>query len=74
MGFEDPCNRTERAVERTAPLALVSYSLVVLWHVLRGQRSRAACLPAMPWYTHKAGVTFSDMLATLQSLLEPETF
>jgi hypothetical protein len=36
MGFEDPCNRTERAVERTAPLALVSYSLVVLWHVLRG--------------------------------------
>jgi hypothetical protein len=66
LGFEDPCNRTERAVERTAPLALVSYSLVVLWHVLHGQHSRAARLPVMPWYAHKAGVTFSDMLATLR--------
>ena len=66
LGFEDPCNRTERAVERTAPLALVSYSLVVLWHVLHGQRSRAARSPLLPWYTHKAGVTFSDMLATLR--------
>ena len=66
LGFEDPCNRTERAVERTAPLALVSYSLVVLWHVLHGQRSRAARFPVMPWYAHKAGVTFSDMLATLR--------
>src|SRR5690606_39789745 len=66
LGFEDPCNRSERAVERTAPLALVSYSLAVLWYVLHGQRSRAARLPTMPWYTHKAGVTFSDMLATLR--------
>jgi hypothetical protein len=66
LGFEDPCNRTERAVERTAPLALVCYSLVVLWHVQHGQGSRAARLPTMPWYRHKAGVTFSDMLATLR--------
>lgn len=66
LGFEDPCNRTERAVERTAPLALVSYSLVVLWHVTHGHCSRAARLPVMPWYSHKAGVTFSDMLATLR--------
>jgi hypothetical protein len=33
---------------------------------LHGQRSKAANLPALPWYTHKAGVTFSDMLATLR--------
>lgn len=66
LGFEDPCNRTERAVERTAPLALVTYSLVVLWHVLYGQHSRAARLPVMPWYAHKAGLTFADMLATLR--------
>ena len=78
LGFEDPQNRTERAVERTAPLALVSYSLVVLWYVLHGQRSRAAKLPALPWYPHKAGITFSDMLATLrraswrQRLLDPD--
>jgi hypothetical protein len=66
LGLEDPQNRTERAVERTAPLALVSYSLVVLWYALHGQRTRAAKLPALPWYAHKAGVTFSDMLATLR--------
>lgn len=66
LGFEDPQNRTERAVERTAPLALVSYSLTVSWYVQCGQRTRAAKLPTMPWYTHKAGTTFSDMLATLR--------
>lgn len=66
LGLEDPQNRTERAVERTAPLALVSYSLVVLWYVLHGQRTRAANLPALPWYPHKAGLTFSDMLTTLR--------
>jgi hypothetical protein len=42
----------------------VSYSLTVLWCVLQGQYDRAAKLPTLPWYTHKAGVTFSDMLAT----------
>jgi hypothetical protein len=66
LGFEDPQNRTERAVERTAPLALISYSLTVLWYIQHGQRSRAARLPALPWYTHKVGTTFSDMLATLR--------
>ncbi len=66
LGFEDPQSRTERAVERTAPLALISYSVIVLWYVHYGQRTRAAQLPSMPWYTHKAGTTFSDMLATLR--------
>lgn len=66
LGFEDPQNRTERAVERTAPLALIGYSLTVLWYVQHGHRSRAAKLEMLPWYTHKAGTTFSDMLATLR--------
>lgn len=66
LGFEDPQNRTERAVERTAPLALISYSLIVLWYVQHGHRSRAARQEILPWYTHKTGTTFSDMLATLR--------
>jgi hypothetical protein len=66
LGFEDPQNRTERAVERTAPLALIGYTLTVLWYAKYGQRNRAAQLPALPWYQHKAGTTFSDMLATLR--------
>lgn len=77
LGFEDPQNRTERAVERTAPFAFIAYTLVIIWYVLHGHGSRAAQLPSMPWYPHKAGVTFSDMLATLrraswrQRLLDP---
>lgn len=66
LGFEDPQNRTQRAVERTAPFAFIAYTLVVVWYALHGYRSPAAKQPSMPWYTHKAGVTFSDMLATLR--------
>jgi hypothetical protein len=65
LGFEDPQNRTERAVERTAPMALWLHSLVVLWYLAVGQRSRAARQPSLPWY-RKAAPTFSDMLATLR--------
>jgi hypothetical protein len=66
LGFEDPQNRTERAVERTAPMALIAYSLVVFWYVCRGQNTRAAHLPSMPWYDKGNAPTFSDMLATLR--------
>jgi hypothetical protein len=44
--------------------ALISHSLTVLWYVQHGQRTRAAQLRTLPWYTHKADTTFSDMLAT----------
>jgi len=66
LGFEDPQNRSERAVERTAPLAFIAYTLVLVWYVLYGHGSRSAKLPTMPWYTQKSGVTFSDTLATLR--------
>ena len=65
LGFEDPQNRKDRAVERTAPMALWLHSLVVLWYLGTGQHSRAARQPAMPWYA-KTAPTFSDMLATLR--------
>ena len=66
LGFEDPQNRTERAVERTAPMALWAYTLVALWYVETGQRLPAARLPVLPWYDRKTAPTFSDMLATLR--------
>ena len=66
LGFEDPQNRTEDAVERTAPMALWAYSLVVLWYFETGQRLRVARLPVMPWYDRKTAPAFSDMLATLR--------
>lgn len=77
LGFEAPQNRTEHAVERTAPMALIAYSLVVMWYVSIGHKTRAARLPSLPWYDKRGTTTFSDMLATLrraswaQRLLDP---
>jgi hypothetical protein len=66
LGFEDPQNRLPHAVERTAPMALWAYSLVLLWYVRWGQHMRAARVPQMPWYKSKLGPAFSDMLAALR--------
>jgi len=66
LGFEDPQNRTEHAVERTAPMALWLYSLVVIWYLRTGQHLRAARVAVLPWYSSKAAPAFSDMLATLR--------
>jgi hypothetical protein len=66
LGFEEPQNRTEKAVARTAPMAMINYSLVVLWFVSEGQHLRVARLSQLPWYTSKMAPAFSDMLATLR--------
>jgi hypothetical protein len=65
LGFEDPQNRTERAVERTAPMALCVYTLTVIWYLTVGESLKAARLPTFPWYT-KQVPAFSDMLAALR--------
>jgi hypothetical protein len=54
LGFEDPQNRTDCAVERTAPMAMWLHTLVVLWYLGSGQHSRAARQPSLPWYTKSA--------------------
>jgi len=65
LGFEDPQNRTERAVERTAPMALWVYTITVVWYLIAGKHLKVACLPLLPWYAKKTPA-FSDMLATLR--------
>ena len=65
LGFEEPQNRTQRAVERTAPMALCVYTLTVVWYIQIGNRLRSACLPSFPWYA-KTVPAFSDMLAALR--------
>lgn len=66
LGLEEPQNRTERAVLRTAPMALWCYALVVYWYITIGHRSRSAVLRRLPWYTSKKVPAFSDMLAALR--------
>ncbi len=66
LGFEQPQGWTRRSVERTAPLAMLLYSLIVLWFAREGHRSWRPL--ACPWYTSKTQPSFADMLGTLRRL------
>jgi magnesium-transporting ATPase (P-type) len=66
LGFEEPQGWTRRAVERTAPMAMLLYSLIVLWFTSEGHRDYQP--PFRPWYRNKRGPCFVDMLATLRRL------
>ncbi len=64
LGLEDPANRLPKAVERTAPMALILYSLVVVWFHQAGHRSLR--FPFRPWYRKKEEPSFADLLTTLR--------
>ena len=66
LGFEDPHNRTEHAVQRTAPMALWAYSIVVVWYLQWARRRRILPLRQGSWYRDKVAPSFADMLATLR--------
>jgi hypothetical protein len=66
LGFEQPQGWTRRSVERTAPLAMLLYSLIVLWFAREGHRSWRPMV--RPWYTSKTAPSFNDMLGTLRRL------
>jgi hypothetical protein len=64
LGFEEPQGWTRRAVERTAPMAMLLYSLIVLWFVTAGHPDyQSLC---RPWYRRPHDPSFADMLATLR--------
>lgn len=66
MGLEDPANRLEHAVQRTAPFGLVMYSVTVLWFHQEGHPH--VRYPERPWYRDKHEPSFSDMLSTLRRM------
>jgi DDE superfamily endonuclease len=72
LGLEDPANRLPEAVRRTAPLALVAYSLIVLWFHRVG--NTLVRFPDRPWYTRKVEPSFADMLTTLRRVSWQEKF
>ena len=49
---------------RTAPMAMLLYSLIVLWFASEGHRHYTPLF--RPWYRTKRGPCFVDMLATLR--------
>lgn len=66
LGFEDPQGWTRPAAQRTAPIAMLLYSLIVLWFAHTGHRSWQPL--NSPWYRSKAQPSFADMLRTLRRL------
>jgi DDE superfamily endonuclease len=66
LGFEQPQGWTRRSVERTAPLAMLLYSLIVLWFAREGRHYWRPL--NCPWYTSKTEPSFADMLNTLRRL------
>ncbi len=70
LGFEEPQGWSRRAVERTAPIAMLLYSMIVLWFTNYGHHHYVPL--NRPWYHKVHDPSFADMLATLrrQSLRE----
>ena len=72
LGLEDPANRLPKAVERTAPFALMLYSLIVVWFHKTGHQF--VQFPNRPWYSRKEEPSFADLLTTLRRVsLEEKT-
>jgi hypothetical protein len=65
LGMREPPGWSKQAVERTAPLALLLYSLIVLWFEQAGAALYQP--PHSPWYTQKQQPSFTDMLRTLKA-------
>lgn len=64
LGMEQPQGWTPLAVKRTAPVALLLYSLIVLWFARVGVHAYHP--PHRPWYPSKPNPSFFDMLQTLR--------
>jgi hypothetical protein len=48
LGLEDAANRKEKAVQRTAPMAMFLHSLTVVWYAIGGHKDFQ--IPDRPWY------------------------
>jgi hypothetical protein len=70
LGFADSQARKEAAVLRVAPLVGLLYSVLVLWFAEGAFRSPLVKLPVRPWYAHKRGFSFPDILRTARRALE----
>ena len=69
LGFADSSARKRAAVERTAPFVGIVYSVLVLWAVQHATGLVQRMVPLRPWYTHKQGLSFADILRAAQGVL-----
>lgn len=74
LGFADPPNRKRAAVERTAPWVGLLFSLIVLWYDMHGHGSAFDWTPLRPWYPHRRGPSFQDVLAAARRAATASAF
>lgn len=69
LGFADSPARTEGAVRRMVPFIGLLYSVLVLWFAESAYGTPLAAPPVRPWYRHKKGMSFPDVLRAAQRML-----
>lgn len=69
LGFADSRARKEAAVLRVAPLVGLLYSTLVIWFAQGVHASALAAPPVRPWYSHKRGLCFADVLRAARRAL-----
>lgn len=69
LGFADSAARKRAAVERTAPFVGYVYTILVLWFAGGVHKTALATPPIRPWYRHKTGCSFADVLRAAQRVL-----
>ena len=69
LGMQDPQTQLPASVRRASPLALLVYSLVVLWYITDGHLEAASLRQyADPWAVAAPRPSFTTMLAALRRL------
>jgi hypothetical protein len=68
-GVGEARNRTPAAVERTVPIALITQSLVMLWHTHHGTDTVTARRAEAPWYRSKTQPAYLDMIVQLRRVM-----
>jgi hypothetical protein len=69
LGFADSSARKPEAVLRVAPTVGLLYSALVVWFIEGASQSPLAVPPVRPWYTHKRGASFEDILRAARRAL-----
>jgi hypothetical protein len=69
LGFADSQARKETAVRRVAPMVGLLYTTLVVWFAEGVHATAVATPPVRPWYLHKRGLAFTDVLRAAQRTL-----
>jgi hypothetical protein len=69
LGFADSSARKEQAVLRVAPFVGLLYTTLVVWFIEGACNSPVAAPPLRPWYPHKRGLSFEDILRAARRTL-----